>query len=109
MQPTRATTTVHAVFPANPRRPFAAPPPPPAPPSQPAPPTPEDPPARPAPLVLTVTEAAELLGISRAFAYELVARGELPSIRLGRRVVVPRAQLLALVDPAAPRPGAPAA
>jgi excisionase family DNA binding protein len=49
-------------------------------------------------LVLTVTEAAELLGISRAFAYELVARGELPSIHLGRRVVVPRVQLLALVS-----------
>jgi hypothetical protein len=30
-------------------------------------------------LVYTVTEAAELLGISRAFAYELVARGELRS------------------------------
>jgi excisionase family DNA binding protein len=41
-------------------------------------------------LVLTVTEAGELLGISRAFAYELVARGELPVIRLGRRRLVPR-------------------
>ena len=54
-------------------------------------------------LVLTVAEAGELLGISRAFAYELVARGELPVIRLGRRVVVPKAALLALVgaDPSA--------
>jgi excisionase family DNA binding protein len=49
-------------------------------------------------LVLTVAEAGELLGISRAFAYELVARGELPVIRLGRRVVVPKAALLAMVD-----------
>ena len=49
-------------------------------------------------LVLTVSEAAELLGISRAFAYELVARGELPVIRLGRRRLVPRRALLALVD-----------
>ena len=48
-------------------------------------------------LVLTVAEAAELLGISRALAYELVARGELPSIRLGRRVVIPRVKLAALV------------
>ena len=39
-------------------------------------------------LVLTVSEAAVLLGISRAFAYELVARGELPVIRLGRRRLV---------------------
>jgi excisionase family DNA binding protein len=37
-------------------------------------------------LVLTVGEAGELLGISRSFAYELVARGELPAIRLGRRI-----------------------
>jgi len=49
-------------------------------------------------LVVTVAEAGELLGISRAFAYELVARGELPVIRLGRRIVVPKAALLAMVD-----------
>jgi excisionase family DNA binding protein len=42
-------------------------------------------------LVFTVGEAGELLGISRAFAYELVARGELPVIRLGRRIVIPKA------------------
>ena len=41
-------------------------------------------------LALTVPEAAALLGISRAFAYELVARHELPAVRLGRRLVVPR-------------------
>ena len=49
-------------------------------------------------LVHTVSEAAALLGISRAFAYELVARGELPVIRLGRRRLVPRRALLALVE-----------
>jgi excisionase family DNA binding protein len=42
-------------------------------------------------LVWTVEEAGRLLGISRAHAYELVARGELPHVRLGRRVVVPKA------------------
>jgi excisionase family DNA binding protein len=54
-----------------------------------------------APLTLSVTEAAQLLGISRAFAYELVARGELPSLRLGRRVVVPRRALEELIEGAA--------
>jgi excisionase family DNA binding protein len=49
-------------------------------------------------LVLTVTEVGQLLAVSRAFAYELVARGELPVIRLGRRIVVPKAALLAMVD-----------
>ena len=48
-------------------------------------------------LVLTITEAAEVLGISRAFAYELCARGELPVIRLGRRRLVPKKALLALI------------
>ena len=41
-------------------------------------------------LVLTVDEVAYLLNISRGLAYELVARGELPAIRLGRRIVIPR-------------------
>lgn len=40
--------------------------------------------------VLTVSEAAQALGISRTLAYQLVARQELPSLRLGRRIVVPR-------------------
>jgi excisionase family DNA binding protein len=53
-------------------------------------------------LVLTVAEAGELLGISRAFAYELAARGDLPVIRLGRRIVVPKAALLRLVEFADP-------
>ena len=51
-------------------------------------------------LTLTVEEAARLLGISRALGYELVARGQLPSVRLGRRIVVPRRALDALLDAA---------
>ncbi len=38
----------------------------------------------------SVSEAAGVLGISRAHAYDCVRSGELPSITLGRRVVVPR-------------------
>lgn len=44
-------------------------------------------------LTLTVEEAAEILGISRAFAYNLVKTEQLPSVRLGRRLVVPRRAL----------------
>lgn len=44
-------------------------------------------------LVLTVAEVAERLGISSDLAYDLVARGELPSLRLGRRIVNPRLAL----------------
>jgi excisionase family DNA binding protein len=38
----------------------------------------------------TVTEAAAVLGISRTSAYERVRAGELPSLRLGRRIVITR-------------------
>ena len=48
-------------------------------------------------LVVSVGEAGRLLGVSRAFAYELAARGELPTIHLGRRIVVPKVALLAMV------------
>ena len=49
-------------------------------------------------LTLTVEEAADLLGVSRAFAYELVSRKELPSVRLGRRLIIPRRALERLLD-----------
>jgi excisionase family DNA binding protein len=52
-------------------------------------------------LVVSVTEAAELLGISRGLAYELARAGQLPSLRLGRRLVVPRAALSAWLERAA--------
>jgi excisionase family DNA binding protein len=55
-------------------------------------------------LTLTVEEAAAALGISRAFAYEAVRRGEIPSIRIGRRVLVPRAALGKLLDGASALP-----
>ena len=37
-----------------------------------------------------VAEAARLLGIGRNLAYELVRSGQIPSLRLGRRIVVPK-------------------
>ncbi len=52
-------------------------------------------------LTLTVDEAAQILGISRALAYELVTRGDIPSLRLGRRIVVPRHALEVLLAQAA--------
>jgi excisionase family DNA binding protein len=52
-------------------------------------------------LVWSVEEAGSLLGISRAHAYELVARGDLPHLRLGRRLVVPKHAIEALLAAAA--------
>ena len=49
-------------------------------------------------LTFTVCEVAELLGISRTSAYECVRRGEIPSITLGRRLVVSRAAIERLLD-----------
>jgi excisionase family DNA binding protein len=48
------------------------------------------------PLVISVEEAARMLSISRGLAYEAARRGELPTIRLGRRLLVPRRALLEL-------------
>ena len=47
-------------------------------------------------LTLTVTEAAQLLGIGRGTAYECVRTGELPSIKLGGRIVIPQRALEAI-------------
>lgn len=49
------------------------------------------------PLTITVEDAARLLGISRGLAYEAARRGDLPVIRLGRRLLVPRQRLLEFV------------
>jgi excisionase family DNA binding protein len=54
-------------------------------------------------LTVSVTEAAQVLGISRTLAYELARRGDLPTLRLGQRLVVPRVALDALIASALPR------
>ncbi len=38
---------------------------------------------------ITVAEAGRLLGLGRSSAYEAVRRGEIPSLSIGRRLVVP--------------------
>lgn len=53
-------------------------------------------------LVIQVEEAAQLLGLGRSSAYEAARRGELPTIRMGRRLMVPVPQLLALLGAAQP-------
>ena len=42
---------------------------------------------------MSVPEAARLLGVSRMTAYSAVREGTIPSLRIGRRVLVPRAEL----------------
>jgi excisionase family DNA binding protein len=38
---------------------------------------------------LTILEAANALGIGRNAAYEAARRGEIPTIRIGKRLLVP--------------------
>ena len=42
---------------------------------------------------LKVPEVAKVLRIARSRAYELVAEGQIPAVRIGRRVRVPRHEL----------------
>jgi excisionase family DNA binding protein len=48
-------------------------------------------------VTITVPEAAELLGISESAAYEAAARGELPAVKVGRRVLIKRDQFLEIL------------
>ena len=46
---------------------------------------------------ITVQEAGTILGIGRSAAYAAVSRGEIPSLRLCGRILIPVPQLLRLV------------
>lgn len=46
---------------------------------------------------VSVEHAGQLLGMSRPSAYAAVRRGDIPSIRIGRRVIVPTAKLLQML------------
>lgn len=50
------------------------------------------------PPTLTVAAAAKIVGISRRHAYELVANGQIPSVRFGGAIRVPTRRLLAILD-----------
>lgn len=41
-------------------------------------------------LVYTVVEVGRLLGLSAAGAYQAVVRGDIPSLRIGRRLLIPK-------------------
>jgi excisionase family DNA binding protein len=49
-------------------------------------------------LLLSISEAAEALGVSDDLIYELTARGELPFVRLGRRKLIPAVAIQAVID-----------
>jgi excisionase family DNA binding protein len=55
------------------------------------------------PTVLTVHEVAKILRIGRISAYQAIERGDVPSIRIGRRILVPRLALEQLLGRAPDR------
>jgi excisionase family DNA binding protein len=52
-------------------------------------------------LTITVEQAGEILGISRALAYEMARQGKLPTLRFGKRIVVPRKAVENMLEKAA--------
>ena len=51
-------------------------------------------------LTVSVEDAARLLGIGRGTAYECVRTGQIPSLRFGGRIVVPKRALFAMIEAA---------
>ena len=49
-------------------------------------------------MTMSVLEACKMLGISKNLGYEAIRRGEIPAIRVGKRLLVPRAALERLLS-----------
>jgi len=49
-------------------------------------------------LTLTIPQAARLLGISTSAAYECARKGQIPTVKLGTRVLVSRKRLEDMID-----------
>ena len=56
-------------------------------------------------LTMTVEEAGKLLGIGRSSAYGAIRRGELTSLKIGRRILVPRSALFRKIEDLQQDPG----
>ena len=52
-------------------------------------------------LVLNASEVSRLLGLSRGSVYQAIATGQIPSIRIGRRILISRASLRERLEGAA--------
>jgi excisionase family DNA binding protein len=59
-------------------------------------------------LTISVEQAGVMLGVSRVLAYQMANNGQLPVIRCGRRLLVSRRALEAMLD-APPAPSKPQA
>ena len=57
-------------------------------------------------LTMTVPECAQLLGVGRNNCYERAKAGEIPSIRVGKRLLIPKVALQKWLDETKNRPQA---
>lgn len=44
---------------------------------------------RPEPVTVSIPAAAKIIGIGESLAYEAAARGEIPTVQIGKRKLVP--------------------
>ena len=51
------------------------------------------------PEILTLEEVSKVLRLGRSSTYEAARRGEIPTVRIGRRILVPRNALRNLLSP----------
>ena len=51
----------------------------------------------------TVPQAGNIIGCSRTLAYEMARQGRIPTIRLGRKLVVPKVALARMLEEAGAR------
>ena len=49
-------------------------------------------------LCISVPEAARMLGVSRNFCYDLVKQKQIPVIRFGKRILIPKIALEKLLE-----------
>lgn len=56
------------------------------------------------PVSLKVNQVAQILGISRKVAYDLARRKDFPSVRISKRIVIPRDRFLAWYNNKADEP-----
>ncbi|MEA5155576.1 helix-turn-helix domain-containing protein [Raineyella sp.] len=47
---------------------------------------------------LTTDETSRVLGLGKNQTYEAIRRGDIPSVRIGRRILVPTTRLLRMLD-----------
>lgn len=52
----------------------------------------------PQPLTCTVSETSKLANLGLRQTYAAIHAGEIPSVRIGNRILVPRARLMAILN-----------